>query len=201
LQAAKAKTTQTVGNQRYANHPPHLTIYLAHFDEPLLLKPLIERLALQCQPLSLDLVGWHVFYDDVLAGGHTLVCKMSDASRQHCRRLQTDVLQMLAPRRNQPSTRKRYESREQHLSAQRREAITQFGFPFVGADWQPHFTIACVSPSAWPQVWPSLESEPIVGEFISSGLTLYALESEHPMPLLTCPFAEFRPQAAARKLE
>jgi 2'-5' RNA ligase len=189
LWGAKAKTTAAAGAQLYADHPPHLTLYLAAFEDPQSLLAAVEELANRWPPPVFELIGWSVFYADVLAGGNTVVCKMAEDSASKCRMLQAEVIRLLAPHRDEAASKLRYEARWEALTLPRQRAAEDVGFPFIGDDWQPHFTVASIATDQWEAAWPLLERDPIAGTFTAASLTLYALENGHPVPLSCFPFA------------
>jgi 2'-5' RNA ligase len=183
LQGAKDYTIRQVGQQLYADHPPHLTLFVAAFDEPMVLHAQLEALTRTLPPLEIELCGWHVFYNDVLTAHHTLTCGLTPPAIAACRRLQTAVIQALSPVRNVAASAARYVSRWRDLTPERRSAVEQFGYPFVGDDWQPHFTVASIDPQVWESVWPGLEEQPITGKFTCSELKLYRVDGGRHAPL------------------
>ena len=68
----KARVREAVGSQLYLDDPPHLTIYLAVFDDT---ERLLERLARELGDIPTpraEVTGWHVFANDALTGNQTL---------------------------------------------------------------------------------------------------------------------------------
>lgn len=183
----KRQVRQLAGEQLFLNDPPHLTVYLAHFPtkEPLLAA--VAKLAAEVPAITIKISGWHIFANDQLTGRHTLVAQFDDYTQSQLRSLQQRVIGTLAPLRNVQATTARYTRQFQLLSRQRRESIEDHGFPFTGADWHPHFTVASVRPDVWPRVADEiLPKAPKIMEACSR-LTVYELEDSEPIALISHP--------------
>ena len=127
------------GNQKYLSHPLHTTI--AVFD----LKKKIKKdfyLALKKEmslysKFKIYVTKPSIFYNDPLTGGDTLFFKIKKNQKiiifqrkilNHFNKIDKDIF------RNVFFKKKKF-----HLN------YKKFGFPFVGKDWIPHFTIASIN--------------------------------------------------------
>jgi 2'-5' RNA ligase len=175
----KQLVRELVGEQPYLADPPHLTIYLAEFPSvDAALEPWAKITG--GDDFRLTLVGWHVFESDALTGNHTLVCEIAAADKARLRLLQREVVELLAPARDQAATRKRFAPRVQYLTAAQQQCVERFGFPYLADDWQPHLTIASIRPADWPAAWRVLEPQAPRGPFRCARLRLYRLvDGEH----------------------
>lgn len=176
----KRTVRERVGDQLFLDHPPHLTLYLAAFDDE---RAVVEHMAALAEILpetAITLCGWHVFHADSLTGRNTLVCNIADESKRRMRTTQVQVVEALAPLHHEEGTRRRYARSWQHLTPEQRARVVQYGFPYFGDGWQPHFTIASIQPSDFDAIWPGIKESPPVGEYVCSRLTVYRLVNEHP---------------------
>jgi len=179
LNDCKSRTQEMVGDQLYLGDPPHLTLYLAAFENP---ERVIDELSILTLPtITGELVGWHVFEADVLTGRNTLVCEIDAADKGKLRQVQAALIRRLAPLRDVSATLERYKGKLNNLSKERQKAVERVGFPFVGDDWQPHFSVGSILPKDWPPVWNELESLSPKRAFSCPQLKLYRLEGTHPV--------------------
>lgn len=186
ISGLKQQVRKLVGEQLYLSDPPHLTVYLAVYGNQ---ESFRERWPLafdQIAPLPLELAGWRVFYADALTGRNTLVCEIAEQGQQRLRSLQEHVIAQLAPGRDRPLTERRYAARWEALDDAQRQQIRETGFPYIGAGWLPHFTIASIDTGVWPHVWETVEHHALFGSFTCSRLQPYLLVHDRPEPLSTC---------------
>jgi len=176
---AKARAHRLVGDQLYLSDPPHLTLYLAYFDA---VEPVLERLhTLKLPKIQGQILGWHIFEADVLTGRNTLVCEIDPRDKPALRGIQQQVIDAIHLLRDPDATANRYAKSRANLSIERQQAIDQVGFPFIGEDWQPHFSVGSILPNDWPPVWHELEPTPPPREFACPLLKLYRLDGITPV--------------------
>jgi hypothetical protein len=174
------------------NDPPHLTVYLANFPSKQRVLEAAAQLAGELPSVDLQIVGWHVFTNDQLTGNHTLVFQFDDRTQMQLRAFQRYVIERLASLRDIRATIARYVPQFQLLSCKRREAVEEYGFPFVGADWHPHFTVASIRPKDWqPVAQQILPNAPQISESCGR-LTIYELQKSEPVALVSHPLREFK---------
>ncbi len=175
----KRRVHELVGPQRYLDHPPHMTVYLAVFAGGQDMGEAMATLA-QMRAPALEIHGWHVFARDPLTGGNTLVMDPTEESKQVLRRLQARVIEVLAPLRIVAATEQRFLGPDCRLSAPQAECVRSNGFPYVGAGWHPHFTVASIRQEDWPVVERQLLNAPPRLRIHCPELALYELLEEHP---------------------
>lgn len=193
--AYKRRVESLVGPQTYLDHPPHLTVYLAAFDDPAAVVDAAAQLAAELPPASLHVTGWHVFAADKLTGGNTLVCQLAEDSIRQLRTIQQQVIDRLASLRNVTATEARYASRRASLAAVEQSAIRRTGFPYIGEHWHPHVTIASICQSDWPTVEDELLAD---APRLAAGcptLTVFRLVDGHPVAVCTCGLGQSGPAA------
>ena len=147
LLAAKARVAAWRPAQVYCDHPPHCTLLAGAYHPPGAWLPELRRRLAACPPVDLRVAGWLVFPDDVAAGGgHTVTLAVTPAPELF--RLQMAVAEVLGP--HQVPGPNPWTS-EPMATSQRR-----FGFPFVGAHWRPHFTVASLATARNDPFLPAL---------------------------------------------
>jgi hypothetical protein len=138
----------------YLHHPPHCTLWVGDLCSDRVVDPVLEA-ASRISEFRLSVRSPHVFFDDVLAGGGQtcafavaltgdlvlLQQAVCEALRQHRRPVSSDELP--APLRCEPFLR----------------SWRDYGFPFVGSHWIPHFTVAAL---------PVPRDHHLVAEFLAS---------------------------------
>jgi 2'-5' RNA ligase len=155
----KARVREAAGPQTYLDDPPHVTLYLAAFTDG---ESLLERLARELADIPTpraEVVGWHLFADDILTGHQTLVCDFRPQDREALRKVQDAVVTGAGPLRDCSATAARYAGRLDQLTPAEAANLHRVGFPFVGPQWHPHVTVASVRKEDWPAVerdlWPT----------------------------------------------
>jgi 2'-5' RNA ligase len=176
--AYKQRVAQLAGKQRYLSDPPHLTLYLGAYGRGTDLAGPIGALCRRLATPTVTVGGWHVFEADQLTGDHTLVCDVTPATRFPLEQIQRDAVGVAAPLRDPNATRARYGPAWPRLSEAERANVVRFGFPFVGAAWHPHVTVASVRPEDWQKVWSELADTPPEAVVRFPTLAVYRLEEE-----------------------
>ncbi|VTS04947.1 2'-5' RNA ligase family protein [Tuwongella immobilis] len=187
LRHAKDRVLTLAGEQLYRSDPPHLTVYLAYFADLSQVETRLRALASDWSPFSGNLRGWHVFENDPLTTRNTLVCQIDSDALPMLRSLQSAVIDAIAPLRNHLATHARYANRWNALTPERQSAVESVGFPFIGNDWLPHFSVASILPNDWPPVWEALRGTPPPSQFHIAQLKLYRLDGLTPIELATIP--------------
>lgn len=188
LSRHKEKVLSAAGPQLYLDHPPHLTVYLADFADDIHLLDHLAPVLESLPPIRVRSVGWHEFLGDSLTGLNTIVYSLDDGSLVQLRRLQTAVIDRLAPLRRIETTNARYASRMASLTAEQRASVETRGFPYTGDGWHPHFTVASIRPDVWSAAKTALAGDEPVGAFTCSALAEYTLETAMPKQAATAPF-------------
>lgn len=175
---AKKIVSETVGSQKYLQDPPHLTLQVGSFADMDKVEAILLRVAQALSVDSIHLNGWHVFRDDPLTGGHTVVTNISDEDQIKLRNIQSLVLEATRPLLNIEPCIQRYSASWEKLSPVQRASTEAWGFPFTGADWHPHVTVASISRDHWSFVWDTLEKLSPHGVFSFPKICLYQLDDK-----------------------
>jgi 2'-5' RNA ligase len=183
----KRRVRQLVGKQTFLDHPPHITTFLAHFPDSAerAIVDVVASLAEALGPEEVRVVGWHVFAEDALTGSHTLVLRFDDDTRARLQKLQGRTIGLLSDLRDRPATKQRYAARWTALSADQQRAVDELGFPYCGADWHPHLTIASIGPVEWPRVAREVLNDLPQAAGCINALTVYRLVENEPVPIRT----------------
>ena len=140
---------------RYLHHPPHSTVWVGELVDGEAAGRELEKVASKMRGTRVSVKSACVFYDDALAeGGQT--CAFGAALTDGLADFQQVLCQSLRAHRKEMS--------DDSLAAPlRREPYfhswRQYGFPFVGPHWAPHFTVASL---------PVRRDDPVIGEFLAS---------------------------------
>lgn len=189
LLAAKGNLHAACGTQTYLDHPPHATLFVTSVADDAAALAALQSLAAPLPAPRLESLGWKVFENDALTGGHTVVCELSATTKAGLRPVQRLVLERLAPFVDLETARRRYAANLAKMPVHRQQAVEQFGFPFVGDDWEPHLTVASIRPADWEAGWTVLRDAPIRGEFTCGALQVFELRDGFPCEFATFEFA------------
>jgi len=179
--AFKARVRRLAGEQRYLDHPPHLTLSMSVFRVEADVVAPLRRLSRGLAAPAVTIRGWHVFEADRLTGHHTLVCDVAPDGRGPLARVQREAIAAAAPRRDPLATRQCYDESWERFSADERANVEQFGFPFVGPIWHPHVTVASIRPDAWDAVWSELAATPPDARVRFPSLSIFGMRDEEPV--------------------
>jgi len=127
-----------LGNQKYLSHPLHATIAVFDMKKKIkkdFYKSLKNEMGLY-NKFKINISKPSIFYNDILTGGDTLFFSIRKNQKlilfqkkilSHFSKINKDIY------KNIFFKNRKYQSNYE-----------KFGFPFVGKDWIPHFTIASV---------------------------------------------------------
>ena len=179
----KEQVRRIAGEQLYLDDPPHMTLFLAVFPEAGPAIDVARAISEEAISPQLTLAGWHVFMADPLTGRNTLVIDFDEPSRDQLRSIQNLAVRHLAPHRDAAATLHSLRDRLPGLLPVQRAAVERDGFPFLGADWHPHLTIASIEPRDWSVVEAKLLGEPPLGFARCARIVAYELIDGRPEEL------------------
>lgn len=141
----------------YLHHPPHCTLWVGNLRGDDVVEPVLEA-ASRIPEFRLTVRSPHVFFDDALAGGGQ-TCAFAATLSDDLARLQQAVCGAVQPDRRPVSG--------DELPAPLRcdpflRSWNDYGFPFVGSHWIPHFTVAAL---------PVPRDDRLVDEFLASAVS------------------------------
>jgi hypothetical protein len=181
----KERAKAIAGPQQYLDDPPHLTFYLASFEEdfaihreaPDKINKTIARLRAEGIDRRIELIDWLVFPSDPITRKETLACKIADQDKDKLRKIQTELVMQLDKYRA-AVTPKRYSEAYERLSPEMKRNVDQYGYPFVGKIWEPHFSIASFEPSSFEKVKKKIYNNCPKGHFNLERVVAYLLSDE-----------------------
>lgn len=171
ISSLKAEVTQWKPKQKYCDHPPHSTLIFGDYTDS---EKWIEELkdAVKCKPFALQVKKWMVFPNDPQAnGGQTVTLAIEHSS-------ELSSLQMNCAR-----VLKKYKLSDSEVSQMPLPMATSFreyGFPFVGSHWLPHFSIASLSAAIDDPFLLSITTRQVSFEMIVGSISVWSVqEDEH----------------------
>ncbi len=146
------------GDQKYLQDDPHLTLYVGEFDCGTKTVEEFDKV-FQFNNMEIELNGWHVFYNDPVTGGNTLIIEVSGRSLKELKKIQQIVVETASPHRK-TAVIERYRN-SSNYSESMKSSLDSYGFPFVGEIWKAHFTIASFEKDIFEEVYKVLSKEKV----------------------------------------
>jgi hypothetical protein len=170
----KRHVEQQLPGQTYCGHPPHATLVVAPYENERDLAAALEDAVDTTGPLDVSTLDMHVFYDDAMAGGgHTVVVRahlsLELQSLQHA--VAHSLRAYLAPAQDDRAS-------SQEWPREFQESLDRYGFPFVGAHWIPHFSIASLQVSKNDPLLQELIGMAAEFSFRLSEISLWRVEGD-----------------------
>lgn len=167
VERLKSRVRSMVGLQQYLDDEPHVTLYVGD----LTVDPASEVAFPPLDQTAFEVTGWEVFRNDTVTGNHTLACRLEGVGLND---YQQCVAATLATYRNRPMI-ERFEDAYGDFDEKQQENLEEYGYPFIGAGWIPHLTVASIDPDDFETVWMELEGEAPIGEYMFESLAVYEL--------------------------
>jgi hypothetical protein len=163
----------------YCSHPPHSTLIFTAIREGTQWIHSLEQNLIKYPSLSVQILRPIAFWNDVMAGGgHTLAFE-AEASKELL------ALQSIIAESIQPHIEKPAEPTGFLQNSPFRESWCRYGFPFVGAHWIPHFSIASLQANQdHPLILEFLALKPDV-RFRALSIQAYEVRGDHHVPLVS----------------
>ena len=136
LAARKVRATGQWPHAPFLNHPPHATLIAGVYDEPDRWLHALGDALRSVRPFDIKSSEVIMFPDDPTPGSTTVAFNVQES--EALRALQQIVAEVLAPFRA-PGAADTLAA--QHRRSDAVASARQFGYPWVGAHWRPHFTI------------------------------------------------------------
>ena len=160
---------QILPGQTYCAHPPHSTLIFGCYHSPDNWLELLEDLQLKSFSVFGD--GYHIFPNDVMAGGgHTLV-HLLRTNPAMCE-AQIKLAEVFEDFLDDPTPQHAFDVEPLKTSQQR------FGFPFVGSHWIPHMTIASLKTSENHALFEELQAMNNRKWFGTTDLVVWQVEGD-----------------------
>lgn len=151
----KNRVQDTLINQPYTNHPPHLTILNVTTINNNQCLDIISNISSKIKPFKIKAYRTNVFWNDNLTGGHTLFFEIK--KNNNLLNLQISIAKAISKMKESIPPPKKLRNNNIFL-----ESYNKYGFPFVGDHWIPHFSISSMQ---------TKKTHPIIKEFLSETKT------------------------------
>ena len=163
----------------YGHHPVHMTIFVCQARRQME-NEIIGQFRLCCAgfaKMPLHISGWHVFDNDLLTSGDTLVIsiELTDALLAYQQKLASAIAPYRENKVNLPVV----------LKGAYKESYDLWGFPFVGKHWHPHISIASARDSAKEVVNLAVAQQIPSFELYLDNLSLYRITDDRHTHLIT----------------
>lgn len=173
----KESVLNAVGNQKYLSHPPHFTVIVFTSDEEEELCKIFLDEASKIKKFKINISGLHIFYDDVLTGGNSVVYNLDDKDIKFLKNLQNNLVQAIDSVNSKELFLNEKEKFDK-LSKIERENVLKWGFPYVGDIWMPHITIASINKTKFEEAIKIIRNNEFSGPFFIDSICLYNFGDE-----------------------
>ena len=126
------------GYQKYLTHPVHSTLAVFKFKKKIkksFYKILYKNIS-SCKKFSLNITRPEIFYNDPITKGDTLYFGIKN--NKHLLNLQKKILNQFQKINHNIIKNEKFKNKKYNTN------YKKYGFPFVGKDWIPHFTVASI---------------------------------------------------------
>ncbi len=172
--AQKEIVRQDCENPVYCSHPSHCTLIVGRYHSPKGWLGVLRRVVRAVPSFGVQVRGYQVFYDDLLAGGgHTVVVRVEPSPA--LLRLQRGVAGVLALEQDEEFTAEKI---NMFSTEPLRLSYRRYGFPFVGSHWIPHFTIASLKVRRNSRLIKALVSTPVNFDMPVNQISLWKVDGD-----------------------
>ncbi len=186
IRSLKAEVERQMSGQKFCAHPPHNTLIYGRYQEPKLWRAQFAAALAALPPFRIQTTEFGFFYDDALAGGgHTVVFKAVPTPEIFS--LQKSCGDVLKQWRgsDEPVARGGLLEREPF-----RSSFAEYGFPFVGPHWIPHFTIASLKVAKDAPLLRAISSGEARHEFLLDRVSVWEIEGDSHTKLFEVPLGK-----------
>ena len=137
IKSWKQLVRKNLKNQKYLNHPPHSTIAVFDLKKKIkinFLKSIFKDFSQSS--FNVKIANSSIFYDDPITSGDTLHLKIK--KNINLSQLQRKILKSFRKLETYLKKSKKFSIKKFQKN------LDMFGYPFVGKEWLPHFTIASI---------------------------------------------------------
>lgn len=137
IKSYKKKIQKNSINSIYSDHPPHSTIFFSSLNYNYHLEEKLYYKIKQINSFEIETCGIKVFKNDISTGKNTYFFKIK--KNVHLNKLQKKILNLVKPYLNKIILKRKTNFNNNKKFASN---FKNYGYPFVGNSWKPHFTIA-----------------------------------------------------------
>ena len=131
----KERIERELKGQPYTNHPPHLTIIHADIKEDEIAIREIKECVNELRSFTLTVHRNNIFWNDLFTGGHTLSYNIKES--EYLNKVQKKLSAVFFKYKKNHEVPLLFKTQKELY-----DSYLNFGFPFVGEHWIPHFTVS-----------------------------------------------------------
>ena len=131
----KQKIEKELHEQPYTSHPPHMTIIHSNINECNSAINEIKECLKGLKSFKITVHKNNIFWNDLFTGGNTLSYNIK--KNKYLNEIQKKISVVFSKYKENNETPKFFRTHKQLYNS-----YLDFGFPFVGDHWIPHFTIS-----------------------------------------------------------
>tara|TARA_Y100000591_G_scaffold325935_1_gene347676 strand:+ start:1974 stop:2570 length:597 start_codon:yes stop_codon:yes gene_type:complete len=174
----KNKIRKDFPKQPYADHPPHLTlINLNSIDETEAIKKL-SSFSEKLDSIKVEVNSRNVFLNDVFTGGHTIYFGLKKSNS--LMKLQILIADALAPIKKNTNLSNNFKKDSLLYRSNK-----NYGFPYVGDHWIPHFTVASLTTNKRKNILKNFLSIPASFDFEINRFSIWRIHEDVHIKLKT----------------
>ena len=188
-QKMEAEVERQLPGQKFCSHPPHCTLICGKYQEPKHWRDELADALVPQSSIHIQTTEFGIFYADALAGGgHTLLFRVRPTPEIFA--LQKTCGGVLKLRRSEVESAvcTGLLAREPF-----RSSFAEYGFPFVGAHWIPHFTVASLKVAKDAPLLRSIISGNAKYEFMLDHVSVWEIDGDSHTKLFELPISGARP--------
>ena len=174
----KNKIRKDFPKQPYTDHPPHLTlIKLDSIDETEAIKKL-SSLSEKLGSIKVEVDSRNVFLNDAFTGGHTIYFGLKQSNS--LMKLQILIADALAPIKKNTNLSNNFKNDSLLYRSNK-----NYGFPYVGDHWIPHFTVASLTTNKRKKILKNFLSLPASFDFEINRFSIWRIHEDVHIKLKT----------------
>ena len=174
----KNKIRKDFPKQPYTDHPPHLTlINLDSIDETEAIKKL-SSLSEKLDSIKVEVNSRNVFLNDAYTGGDTIYFGLKQSNS--LMKLQILIADALAPIKKNTNLSNDFKNDSLLYISNK-----NYGFPYVGDHWIPHFTVASLTTNKRKKILKNFLSLPASFDFEINRFSIWRIHEDVHIKLKT----------------
>ena len=171
----KKKIKEDLHEQPYTSHPPHLTIIHSNINEYNSAVNEIKEYLKGLKSFKLTVHKNNIFWDDLLTGGNTLSYNIK--KNKYLNEIQKNLSIIFSKYKENNEIPDFFRTHKQLYNS-----YLDFGFPFVGEHWIPHFTISSLQVDKNHKIIRDFLSDPLNISFTVNAISIWDIDNnQHQM--------------------
>lgn len=159
-------------NSYYCNHPPHSTLINVDVENYNLAIEDIKKTVNMYKSFEIIVDDKNVFWDDMLTGGHTIYFEIKKNSNLH-------ILQKMIAKSLKDHVIRKPASSHIRNDEKLHYSYKNYGFPFIGEHWLPHFTVASIKTSKNDSLIKNFLKDDILEKFVIYNCSIWIIDGDN----------------------